>query len=83
MLPWVGKVQVQLLISYGQVKVWSLAPPKMGQDAPPPGEFATCYLLLVIPRSGPTALPFSKLELLPFRLGLDRVAGGELAFQHR
>jgi hypothetical protein len=63
----------------------------MGQDAPPPGEFAICYLLLVIPRSrpprptkfGPATLPFLELKLLPFRLGLDRVAGSELAFQHR
>jgi hypothetical protein len=61
MLPHVGKVHVQPLIRYGQVKVWSLA----------------------LPNFCPAALPFLKFQLLPFRLGLDGVAGGELAFQYR
>ena len=28
-------------------------------------------------------LPLSKLQLLPFCLGFDRIAGGKLAFEHR
>jgi hypothetical protein len=31
----------------------------------------------------PHILPFLKIEFLSFRLGLDGVAGGELAFQDR